>query len=341
MSMTEIRTPEITPGGGVIQLVEPERFERVEHPVPEPRAGEVVVAIRELGLCGTDIHIFRGRGDSYPHVVGHDGVGVVHTIGPGVKHLSMGERVTVDPVVSCDNCHACRRGEVQLCPAGGYLGMIGPGLLAQYVRLPARQVVGIPDEVTDHAATVLEPVTVTLHMLSRIESFLAESVPCAIIGSGPLAIVMARVLEHHGYEPHLFEPLEQRRRLASSLGLFAHPPDPIDLGPDRRLVVETSATSGGVALADAMATSGSVVAVVGRAPESIAPASVLLKELTIVGVKGGPRRYEEAVRLVAEGVVDPAAVITHEYQWDEADRAFGFTAEHPEKAVRTVLAGAW
>jgi threonine dehydrogenase-like Zn-dependent dehydrogenase len=115
----------------------------------------------------------------------------------------------------------------------------------------------------------------------------------------------------------------------------------VDLGPEPRLVVETSAAGAGVDLADALCTPGSVVAVVGRGPHTIAPPSVLLKELSILGIKGGPGMYPEAARLVAAGVLDPAAVITHEFGWHDASDAFRVTTEHPEEVVRSVLRGPW
>ncbi|SEP63964.1 L-gulonate 5-dehydrogenase [Streptomyces sp. yr375] len=334
--------PSVRPGGTVMELVAPHVFAPTLRPVPEPAAGEVVVAMRALGLCGTDLHMYGGRAVEYPHVVGHDGAAVVTARGAGVTGVAVGERVTIDPVAHCGQCAACTRGATQLCPDGGYLGMLGPGLLAEYVCVPARLLVPLPDAVSDLAATVLEPVAVALHLLARVAPLLPkEPVPCAVVGGGPLGILLGVVLRHHGYAPHLFEPQETRRDLAAAVGLVAHPPEPIDLGDGPRLVVETSAAPAGVALADELATPGSVVAVVGRAPHSIAPPSVLLKELSLIGVKGGPGQYPEAVRLVADGVVDPETVVTHRFGWHEAAEAFRISVDRPDLVVRTALVGAW
>ncbi|MGQ4599052.1 alcohol dehydrogenase catalytic domain-containing protein [Nocardia sp. R6R-6] len=339
--MSEIVTPKVTPGGSVIELVAAGEFGRRHVPAPEPGRGEAVIAMRALGLCGTDLHLYGGRGDSYPHVVGHDGAAVVHAVGEGVENVVVGQRVTVDPVTRCGVCADCERGAVQLCRYGGYLGMIGPGLLAEYVCLPAVQLVGLPDAVSDLAATVLEPVAVAVHTLRRTAAMLPGPVPCAVVGGGPLGILLAQVLNHRGYDSHIFEPQAGRRELAAGLGLRAHEPVAVDIGAGPRLVVETSAAAAGVALADELASPGSVVAVVGRAPSSIAPPSVLLKELTLVGVKGGPGCYAESVSLVAEGAVDPAAVITHEFGWGAAAEAFRVTSQCPDVVVRSVLHGEW
>lgn len=96
-----------------------------------------------------------------------------------------------------------------------------------------------------------------------------------------------------------------------------------------------------MALADALAAPGAVVAMVGRAPESIAPPSVLLKELALLGIRGGPGTYPEAVRLVAERVIDTEAVITHRWDWSDAQHGFETTVDQPGQVVRAVLTGSW
>ncbi|MEW2506524.1 alcohol dehydrogenase catalytic domain-containing protein [Amycolatopsis sp. NPDC047767] len=328
-------------GGRVIELVEPKRFATRPRPVPEPEPGEVVVVMRALGLCGTDLHMYSGRAARYPHIVGHDGAAEVAAVGDGVTRVSVGQRVTIDPVAHCGQCEHCVAGRTQLCPDGGYLGMLGPGLLAEYVCVPERLVVPLPDQVSDLAATVLEPVAVALHLLKRVLPVVPEPLPCAVVGGGPLGILLGLVLKHHGYAPHVFEPHAARRELAASVGLPAHAPEAVDVGPGSRLIVETSAAAAGVALADDLATPGSVVALVGRAPQLMEPASVLLKELTVVGVKGGPGQYPESVRLVAEGVLDPEAVITHRFGWAQAQEAFRVNTDRPENVIRAALHGPW
>ena len=339
-------TPQVKLGGRVLELTAPHEITTTTHPaLNQPEPGQVNIQMTALGLCGTDLHIYGGRGSAYPWVVGHDGVGIVEATGSGVAGLRQGQRVAVDPVLRCGHCSACSAGKVQLCKDGGYLGMLGPGLAAEYVQLPASQLIPVPDTVSDLAATVLEPIAVALHTLNRVRPLLPEPGVAAIIGGGPLGILQTQVMEHFGWDCVIFEPQQTRRNLAARLGLRAL--DPTELGEDwtlgntPALVVETSAAGAGVDLAERVATPGSVIAVVGRGPHSVTPASMLLKELSVLGVKGGPGMYPEAVRLVAEGVIDPAAVISDEFSWASAAEAFKRTVEHPDIVVRSVLHGAW
>lgn len=338
-------TTAATLGGHVLELIAPYEMETVLRPdLGQPGPGEVVVRMAALGLCGTDLHIYSGRGTTYPWVTGHDGAGIIHSVGLGVD-LKEGQRVAVDPVVRCGQCVMCQEGKVQLCSTGGYLGMLGPGLAAEYVQLPAAQLIPLPDTVSDLAATVLEPVAVALHTLRRVEPIMPGKGSAAIIGGGPLGILQAQVSQLFGWDCVVFEPQKRRRDLGSSLGVKMHDPAEADdikaLKGGPQLVIETSAAGPGVDLAEQIATPGSVIAIVGRGPHSPSPASILLKELSVLGIKGGPGMYSEAVSLVQQGIIDPAAVITDQFSWSQGAEAFAHTARNPGSVVRSVLHGAW
>jgi threonine dehydrogenase-like Zn-dependent dehydrogenase len=121
------------------------------------------------------------------------------------------------------------------------------------------------------------------------------------------------------------------------MGLRVLSPGPADLGVGPRLVAETSASPKGASLALELATPGSVIGVIGRAPAPVSLADILLRELAVVGVRGGPGHYPEAVRLVAEGAVDPSAVITHRFPMSEAPAAFAHVHDPANGVVRAVL----
>src|SRR5437763_9866417 len=122
-------------GGRVLRLVAPRRTELIGLPVPEPGDGDVVVRVRSVGVCGTDLHAFRGRSARLPVVLGHDVVGTVTAVGGGGAGPRPGTRVTLDPTLACDECAYCRAGRPALCSAGGYLGMTVDGAMADYICL--------------------------------------------------------------------------------------------------------------------------------------------------------------------------------------------------------------
>jgi threonine dehydrogenase-like Zn-dependent dehydrogenase len=324
-------------GGDTVELVAPRRLELRRLRRPEPGPGEAVVRTRSVGICGTDLHAYGGRQDRLPIVLGHDMAGVVETTGDATDRSWLGKRVTVDPTVACGECEYCRADRPALCSRGGYMGMTTPGALAEYVAVPCAQLVELPESVTDESATVVEPVVVALGLLERARPLLPEPGPAAVVGGGPLGLLLARVLEYFGHAVTVFEPVAKRRELGAGMGLHVLPPGPADLGAGPRLVVETSASQKGVALVLELATPGSVIGVIGRAPAPVSFADVLLRELAVLGVRGGPGHYPEAVRLIATGAVDPCAVITHRFPMSEAPAAFAHAHDPANGVVRAVL----
>lgn len=325
-------------GGRIAQLAGPGRIELIERALPEPHSGEARVRITATGICGTDVHGYLGRLDSFPQVLGHDAVGFVDAVGSGVagNAITVGDRVTIDPTVSCGQCASCSSGRPYLCAAGGYLGMTTPGTMAGYITVPAAQLVPVEDTVSDHDATVLEPVAVALHLLERLGAS-TPAMPVEVIGGGPLGILLAQTLIAHGWKVAIHEPQDGRRELARRAGLTVResPDDGIHEGA--ALIVETSAAAAGAATALRLAGPGSTVAIVGRAPFEIPIADILLRELTVLGVRSGHGHYRAAMELVASGAVRPSDVLTHRFAFADVAEALRSASDSPTDVLRAVV----
>lgn len=327
-------------GGRTVLLVAPRSLEVDSLPTPEPGPGEARVRIRAVGICGTDVHGWLGRTESYPAILGHDAVATVEAVGPDTSAgPSVGDRVVIDPALACGECATCQAGAPQICLVGGYLGMGVPGVMADHVVLPVDRLIPVPDAVPDDAATVLEPVTVALHLLDRIGSFSPPGRRAHVIGGGPLGVLLAQTLEASGWTTTVHEPQPHRREIAAALGLQTADPgaaeQPGDRGPV--LVVETSAAAAGIEVARTLATPGSVVALVGRAPTGFTSAEILLHELTVLGVRAGTGHYGRAIQMVADGSVAPLATITHRFDLADAAEAFDAVADPEQRVMRAVL----
>lgn len=328
-------------GGRVTELVGVRHLASRVLPRPEPGHGEVLVRTLAVGVCGTDLHAYGGRFDRLPVVLGHDAVGRIEAVGAGVGADVVGRRVTVDPAVSCGHCGYCRARRRGLCPTGAYMGMTAQGAMAEFLTVPEDRLIALPDTVSDRAGTVLEPIVVALRLLDRTEPLLpVAGGPAVVVGGGSLGIVLALVLRHRGYRPTVVEPVAGRRALAEQQGLTTATPADVEVAPTASgplLLVETSASAAGIALAERLATPGSVIGVIGRAPAAVSTAAILLRELAVVGVKGGSGRYGAAVDLVATRAVDPEAVVTHCFALDDAGHAFAVATAPRNDVVRAVL----
>lgn len=338
--MAELVEAHIAAGGRRLSVTGPEAIAIETAPRPPAREGHVVVDVTAVGICGTDLHAYRGRSGSFPLVPGHDLSGRIHEVGPGVTGLHPGQRVTIDPTISCGSCAACRRGAAALCERGGYLGMTVDGVMAESVLVPQRQIVPIPDEVDDLQATVLEPIVVALRTLERSQPLLPRPSACIVVGGGPIGLLMAAFLSSQSMRTVLVEPIPARRAHAVALGLEAVAPDAlraVDIGSGPRLVAETSASGPGFELALSSMTPGSVLAVVGRSDGAVPAARILLDDLSVVAVRGGPGLYPKALQLVADGTLDPSVIITHEFDLDDGPSAFERCVRDPAEVLRAVL----
>jgi L-iditol 2-dehydrogenase len=202
------------------------RFRLVEAPRPAPGAGQVLLRVKAVGICGSDLHLFReGRIGDVPieraggrFVPGHECMGVVEECGPGVDRKLLGARVAVDPAAPCGGCELCLRGHQNLCPQVVFLGHPPvAGCLQEHIALRADQVVPLPAELGDDAGVVLEPLGVALHAI-RVGG-IRPGGSAAVLGSGPIGLSCIMLLARMGVSPIVAtDLLDDRLALAREFG---------------------------------------------------------------------------------------------------------------------------
>ena len=179
---------------------------------------EVLVKVQACGVCGTDVHIVEGTSRSTPPVVlGHEFTGVVEDVGIAVHGVASGQRVAVDPNISCGVCYYCRRGLVHLCANLQALGVDQDGGMAEFCFVPAQQIYLLPDGMQMEAAAFVEPVSCAVHGIDRANIHAGDTV--VIIGGGTIGLIMLQLARNAGASRTiLVEPLQQKRRIAAELG---------------------------------------------------------------------------------------------------------------------------
>ncbi|OIJ27467.1 hypothetical protein UG56_007190 [Nocardioides luteus] len=320
------------------QLTDAFTFNEEIRPLPEPRPGEVVVHPTAVGICGTDLHAWRGRLDRLPIVPTHDGIGIVTNVGPRADPALRGARVVIDPVDQCGTCASCRAGHPGVCLVGGYLGMTVDGLLAERVALPAARVVPVPPSVGDDAATVLEPVAIGFRIRAEIAARRITPGTALLIGGGPLGLLIGQLLAHDGWLVTIEEPSAERRARAHNLGLAASAPGEHS-GWRATLVVDTSAVEPGTRAALAAAVPGALVILLGRSPADVPAGDILLREIDLLGIRGGAGHYADALAAVANGTLDPASLVDEMHEINDLgdlEKAFS-SHDRPIPPLRSVL----
>jgi threonine dehydrogenase-like Zn-dependent dehydrogenase len=180
-----------------------------ELPDPEPRADEVVLDVGLAGICGSDLHPFKGHHGPRrpPLVLGHEVVGTVRDL-PG--------RFSVFPLAVCGECEACRQGRENLCPERQLLGLHRPGVFAERVSVPRAALLEVPDRLSDQLAALVEPLAVCVSVLAPTGVGPASRV--LVMGCGPIGLLSVHLAAQRGAEVVAVEPVPARRAWAERLG---------------------------------------------------------------------------------------------------------------------------
>jgi 2-desacetyl-2-hydroxyethyl bacteriochlorophyllide A dehydrogenase len=297
---------------------------RVGESVPvEPKAGQVQIQVAFCGICGTDLHLFHGAMAhrlTLPHVMGHEMSGTIVALGDGVKGWNTGDRVTVRPLDPCGRCPACAAGHSHICHNLKFIGIDTPGALQGLWTVPAHTLHRLPDSLALREGAMVEPVAVACHDVRMSE--LKDGEFAAVIGGGPIGILVALVAQTRGARVVMAEVNPFRIQLARDLGIDAIDPRETDLpglvnertgGAGADVVFEVSGSQAG---ADTMTklprTRGRivVVAIFGEAPK-VDLFRFFWRELRLCGARVyEPEDFELAIELASTGRLPLTKLIT-------------------------------
>ena len=283
----------------------------VDIPAPHPD-GEALVRVTLSGICNTDLEIARGYA-GFRGTLGHELVGVVED--PGGGALARGQRVVGEINAGCGTCARCAAGDPRHCPTRTVLGIVGrDGAHADLLRLPARNLLPIGDDVSDEQAVFVEPLAAACGVLERCP--MTASTRVAVIGDGKLGLLCAMVLRAKGMAPVLVG--KHRAKLALARGIETCLVDEAR-GHSFDVVVEASGGASGFELAlDLLRPQGTLVlksTFHGATP--IEAARVVVEEITVIGSRCG--RFAPALELL--GQIDVTSLISEVMVLDRAEEA--------------------
>ena len=305
--------------------------------VPEPGIGEVRIDVAYTGICGTDLHVYRGHMDARvqaPSVLGHEMSGRVASVGAGVAGWAIGDPVTVMPIDWCGDCPACRSGHTHICQRLTFIGIDGPGSMQQSWVVPERTLVRLPDGLDLRSAALVEPTAVAVHDVQRAEVAAGEQV--LVVGGGPVGVLIAIVAANAGADVLLVEVDPARRSFATDLGLRVADSDVPDLvndwtrGAGARIAFEVSGAAEGVNTAvDSLGVRGRLCLVaIHPSPREVNLHRFFWRELSLVGARLYTRDdFVTATKLIHDGTVPADRLITHVEPLASAARAFDALAD--------------
>jgi 2-desacetyl-2-hydroxyethyl bacteriochlorophyllide A dehydrogenase len=300
-------------GGGVLRTA--------SAPRPSPAPGEALLRVLRAGICGTDLHIFQGHLDHrVPKggIIGHEILAEVVTVPPGTDFAD-GDRVVVEPVLSCGTCRACRIGASYVCYKLKVLGVDAPGGMQEFWTVPVDRLLKVPESLSHDHAALIEPLAVAVHDVNRAGINAGDSV--MVIGGGPIGTLIALVCRVRGARVKISEINPHRVGMLKAIGL-----DTIGPGEDVAAIVhewtdgdgadasfEVSGSPDAARLVADLVRVWGTVSVIGihAEPVPVNLYSLFARELKVIGSRLYTRAaWEEAIRLAASGAVPVGPLVS-------------------------------
>ncbi|MEP3428291.1 MAG: alcohol dehydrogenase catalytic domain-containing protein [Roseibium sp.] len=324
-------------------------FSLEQKETPPPGPGQVQIKVAYCGICGTDLHIYLGHMDKrvgFERTIGHEMSGTIEALGDDVKGLKAGQKIVVRPLDHCGDCPACNAGHEHICHSLKFIGIDTEGAFQEYWNVPAHTIHVLPDDIDLSHAALIEPLAVACHDVQRAKVAKVENV--LVIGGGPIGLLVALVARHAGGKVTISEVNENRLAYAEKLGFNTINPlssDPVESintqtsGRGADVVFEVSGTQPGVDLMTAAAASrGRIVMVAIHATKpTVDMFQFFWRELELFGARVyRPEDYDEAMRLLADGVVDCNSFITDIQPLQDIQSAFEALTQNPN-AIKSMI----
>lgn len=328
----------------------------IEKTVPEPeKPDEVLIRIKSVGVCGSDIHYFNegsigSQVVQFPFTLGHECSGIVEKTGPGVKKLKQGDRVAIDPAMPCFNCSQCRRGRCHTCLNLKFLGCPGQaeGCLAEYIVMPETSCFPVSDDMSFDLATLSEPLSIGLYATELAGEI--KGLAIGILGSGPIGMsVLLMSLYKEAAKVYMTDLIDERLSLANSMGagwtgnplrkdivagIRKEEPDLLDI------VFECCGKQEAADQAVKLLRPGGTIVIAGIPAFSewkFSAEDIRRKEITIKNVRRQNEMMQPVLNLISKGLIKPERMITHAFTLDQITDAFEMVAGYRDGVMKAMI----
>lgn len=323
--------------------------------VPVPKEKEVLVKLEYVGICGSDVHYLEhGKiGDfivTGDFILGHECAGTIVAIGAKVEKLKVGDKVALEPGITCGQCEFCKTGRYNLCPDVEFLATPPyQGCFMNYIAFPENMAFKLPDMISTKEGALVEPLAVGMHAAKQGNVKLGDSV--VILGSGTIGLVTLLACKAFGATDITVvdvipKRLEYAKKLGATTVINATEVDVLaeidkltnKTGVD--VVIETAGSALTIAQTPYLVKNGGCIVLVGMAPQDIIEynfAKILAKEAEIKSVFRYRNIYPQAIQAISKGVIDISGIITHEFAFEDIAKAFDFVINHKQEVVKAVI----
>ncbi|HPJ02872.1 MAG TPA: alcohol dehydrogenase catalytic domain-containing protein [Candidatus Limiplasma sp.] len=332
-------------------MTAPHAIEFQEVPIPNPGANEVLIKIKRIGVCGSDIHVFHGQHPftKYPVTQGHEVSGQIVALGADVHQFEIGQKVTIEPQVVCGVCYPCRHGMYNLCEELKVMGFQTTGAASEYFSVDAAKVTPFPQHMSYDEGAMIEPLAVAVHAINRAGDIKDKKV--AVLGAGPIGILVAQSAKALGASQVMITDVsDYRLSIAQMCGTdFCINTAKRDFneamiecfGPDKADVIYDCAgndTTMNQAILSARKGSHIILVAVFAKMANVNLAVLNDRELKIdTSMMYRHEDYVKAIEIVQEKKVQLKPLMSKHFAFDEYQAAYEYIDSHREATMKVLI----
>lgn len=331
------------------------KFEVSEVPTPVPSEEEVLVELKSVGICGSDVHYYtHGKIGKqfckYPQIIGHEPSGTVEEPGKSVKRLKKGDRVIIEPQLPCGECHWCRQGKHNICPSVRFLGTPPiDGAYSEYIVMPEKNLILLPDELSYEEGALTEPLAVALHAVKLAGDLKGKNI--GIFGSGTIGLSIMIAARIYGAKMIICtDVLDYRLEFAKKIGAD-HTVNPKKenvyefirektKGLLLDVVFEAAGNCDAINDSARATTYGGICIVSGIPAEdsvSLEIHEMRKKEFNLKVLRRSHNNVREAIELIKRKKIDMLSIVTHRFGLAEISKAFETAREYRDNVIKTMI----
>ena len=332
-------------------LTEPEKIEIREAEKPVPQEGEVLLEIKRIGICGSDIHAYYGKHPyiSCPIVQGHEFSGRIVELGKGVSDFKIGDRVTVMPQLTCGRCYQCQHGDYHICDNLKVIGCQAEGAAQEFLAVPQKLVIKLPDSINYDFGAMVEPLAVGVHAARRLPELKGRNI--LILGAGTIGNLTAQAARALGAKAVMIADISDvRLEIARNCGIdFTVNNIKQDLAEELKekfgeakadAIIECVGSDKTINQAISLARKGSeiiVVAVFGEKP-MVDFGLIQDRELKVIGsLMYKKADYETALDLIQSRKVQLEPLVSRYFHLREYAEAYKYIENNREKTMKVLI----
>ncbi|WP_196604258.1 zinc-binding alcohol dehydrogenase family protein [Pectinatus haikarae] len=333
-----------------IVIEKPGEINIIDREIPNITTNQVLIKVKAAGICGSDVHIYHGKNAfaTYPRVVGHEFVGEIVKIGKDVKGFQEGDRVAVDPVVSCGECYPCKIGRHNVCRNLQVMGVHMDGGFQEYVAVEYQQLYKLPENIPWEIAATVEPFSIGAQVAHR--GRLSASDTVLICGAGPIGLIILQVAKMKGAKVAILDIVETRLKKAKELGAdktingkeknITEAINEFTNGEGVNLIYEATGNKNilQTCIRELPSPAGRIVVLGFTTDElSFRQVDIMSRELEIIGTRLNNHRFAEVIEWFKQNRVQQKEIITHTFPFEKAKNAFKLNDEKPEEVFKIIL----